>query len=100
MAPIVVEDEVQIEAPQELEFADFKDEEDEFGGFDEEAGNQDEKDSTEEELERLVFGDSAGFRASLKKSKQLDKAGTQPEEGEEDGTGLEEAQDEDVGSIS
>ncbi|KJX92726.1 small nucleolar ribonucleoprotein complex subunit [Zymoseptoria brevis] len=42
-----------------------------------------EKDETEEELERLVFGDSAGFKAGLK---DFDEEG---EAGEEDGTGLE-----------
>ncbi|KAF7185774.1 putative U3 small nucleolar RNA-associated protein 18 [Pseudocercospora fuligena] len=43
-----------------------------------------EKDETEEELERLVFGDSAGFREGLK-----DFDAEEVEEQEEDGTGLE-----------
>lgn len=96
MAPIVVEDGVREDEPQEIEFAEFEDEGEDFGDLEVKVGNQDEKDSTEEELERLVFGDSAGFRASLKKSKQIAKAEVQAEEEQEEDTGLGEAQDADV----
>lgn len=49
-----------------------------------------EKDETEEELEQLIFGDSAGFRGGLK---SFAKDGGQ---GEEE-TGLESLADTDVG---
>lgn len=60
----------------------------------EEEGDELEKDETEVELERLVFGDSSGFREGLK-----DFA---PAEREDDGdaeraTGLEGLDDADVG---
>lgn len=99
MAPSNVDEQIRREEPQEIDFAEFEEEKEEFGGFDEESVKEDEKDSTEEELERLVFGDSAGFRASLKKSKQLVKTDAQLEDAGEDGTGLEDAQDADVGSM-
>jgi len=98
MAPIVVNEDSEIGDPQELEFAHFEDEDEEVGASDGEAGNADDKDSTEEELEKLVFGDSVGFRASLKRSQQVAISSSRPDEGEEkEGeTGLEETQDADV----
>jgi hypothetical protein len=102
MATAVAEDIVQDEEPQELQFADFVDEEEEFAGFDEKDDvRHSDKDSTEEELERLVFGDSAGFRAGLKKARQIATVEGQPgqEDEEQEGeTGLESAQDADVRS--
>jgi U3 small nucleolar RNA-associated protein 18 len=53
-----------------------------------------EKDETEEELEHLVFGDSAGFRERLKSFPQDDAAGV---EDEQDMTGLEGLDDAEVG---
>ena len=101
MATAVAEDIVQDQEPQELQFADFEDDEEEFAGFDEESdAPQSDKDSTEEELERLVFGDHAGFRAGLKKAKQVTTVKGQPgreDEEQEEETGLEQAQDADVG---
>lgn len=101
MATAVAEDMLQDQEPQELQFADFEDDEEEFAGFDEESdAGQSDKDSTEEELERLVFGDHAGFRAGLKKAKQVVTVKGQPgrgDEEQEEETGLEQAQDADVG---
>ena len=51
-----------------------------------------EKSGTEEELEKLVFGDSAGFRHSLKSS-----ALNAVEEDADEQTGLEGLDDADVG---
>ncbi|KAI7101624.1 hypothetical protein KC324_g20961, partial [Hortaea werneckii] len=45
-----------------------------------------ERDETERELERLVFGDSAGFREGLDDASQDDEASEQEDE-EEDGDG-------------
>lgn len=70
---------------------------------DEENGNSDiefaidedaEKSETEEELERIIFGDSAGFRQGLKNSalERVDQ-----EESSDDATGLEALADADVG---
>ena len=59
-----------------------------------EVGSEPEKDDTEEELEQLVFGDSAGFRERLKDFQQQD--GKEHEE-EQDTTGLEGLDDADVG---
>lgn len=53
-----------------------------------------EKDETEEELEQLVFGDSAGFREGLKNFRQ---AATTEDEDDQDVTGLEGLDDGDVG---
>lgn len=54
-----------------------------------------EKDEMEEELERLVFGDSVGFREGLQDFGQEDEEGGE-EQDEEDGTtgleGLDDAQ--------
>jgi U3 small nucleolar RNA-associated protein 18 len=50
-----------------------------------------EKDETEEELERLVFGDSAGFKAGLRDFDNEDDVE------EEDDTGLEGLDDAAVG---
>jgi len=98
MAPIVVNADTEFDDPQELDFAHFEDEDEEVGVSDVEAYNADDKDSTEEELEKLVFGDSVGFRASLKRSQQVAISSSRPEEAEEkEGeTGLEETQDADV----
>lgn len=54
---------------------------------------QSEKDETEIELERLVFGDSAGFRDGLKGSALALREGEESEEG----TGLDGLDDADVG---
>ena len=97
MAPIVVNPDAELDEPQELDFAQFEDEDEEPEDSDLDAHDPDEKDSTEEELEKLVFGDSAGFRASLKRSQQVAISSSQPEEADEKGeTGLEETQDADV----
>lgn len=100
MATAVVQDIVQDEESQELQFADFDDEEEEFAGFDEQDdAHGNDKDSTEEELERLVFGDSAGFKAGLKKASQIATVEGQPaheDKEQEVETGLESAQDADV----
>lgn len=54
-----------------------------------------EKDEAEEELERLVFGDSEGFREGLRDFKLDDEA---EEDGDDsDGSGLEGMDDADVG---
>jgi hypothetical protein len=52
-----------------------------------------EKDETEEELEQLAFGDSAGFRKGLSSF----AAGREQEEEDQPGTGLEGLDDADVG---
>ena len=99
MATTVTEDIVQDEEPRELQFTDFIDEEEEFAGFDEKDDvRHSDKDSTEEELERLVFGDNAGFRAGLKKATQIATVEglRQEDEEQEEATGLESAQDADV----
>jgi U3 small nucleolar RNA-associated protein 18 len=66
-------------------------------------GDDSDKDSTEDELERLVFGDSAGFRdnvrsfrdaGDLSRGKELVLAGGG--EDEADGTGLEGVSDQDL----
>ena len=99
MATAVADDIVRDEEPHEVQFADFVDEEEEFAGFDEDDVRHSDKDSTEEELERLVFGDSAGFRAELKKARHVATVEGQWEredEEQEGETGLESAQDADV----
>jgi len=53
-----------------------------------------EKDETEQELERLVFGDSAGFRAGLAQVEEDVEAGADEE------TGLAGLDDADVGQVS
>jgi len=69
-----------------------------------EGGDSDEKDETEAELERLVFGDSAGFREGLR-AFGLDDVGGEgdEEEDEEEASGDEESAeglaDADVGSF-
>jgi hypothetical protein len=97
MATTVAEDIVRDEESQDLQFADFIDEEEEFTGFDEKDDmRHSEKDSTEEELERLVFGDSAGFRAELKKARQVTTVERWEDEEKEGETGLESTRDADV----
>jgi U3 small nucleolar RNA-associated protein 18 len=99
MATAVADDIVRDEEPHEVQFADFVDEEEEFAGFDEDDVRQSDKDSTEEELERLVFGDSARFRAELKKARQvatIEGQWEREDEEQEGETGLESAQDADV----
>lgn len=99
MATAVVEDVMQDEEPQGFQFTDFIDQEEEFAGFDEKDDvHHDDKDSTEEELERLVFGDSAGFRTELKKARQITKVESQQgkEDEEQEETGLESARDDAV----
>jgi U3 small nucleolar RNA-associated protein 18 len=56
-----------------------------------------EKDETEEELEHLVFGDSAGFRERLRSFPQEGAAGG---EDDQDITGLEGLDDAEVGQAS
>ena len=53
-----------------------------------------EKDEKEEELERLVFGDSAGFKAGLKSLARIE---SEEEEQANIHTGLEGLEDADVG---
>ena|SRR5579871_1169400 len=100
MTTAVAEDIAQDEKLQELQFTDFIDKEEEFAGFDgKDDGRQSEKDSTEEELERLVFGDNAGFRDELKKARQITTVESklvQENVEQEEETGLESAQDDDV----
>ncbi|KAK6410763.1 U3 snoRNP protein [Elasticomyces elasticus] len=55
-----------------------------------------EKDAVELELERLVFGDSAGFRAGLGELAVQDGEVDGEEEGEEEGTGYEGVEDADL----
>ena len=55
-----------------------------------------EKDETEQELERLVFGDSAGFREGLRDF-ALDRQESESEDGEDAAVGLEGLDDADVG---
>lgn len=58
-----------------------------------------EKDETEEELERLVFGDGAGFRAALARTSVDEDAEAQDQD--DDGmTGLEGLDDAQVGQIA
>ena len=57
-----------------------------------------EKDETEQELERLVFGDSAGFRRGFEDVALQDSADEDVEEGEN--TGLEGLDDADVGQTA
>lgn len=56
--------------------------------------NEPEKDETEEELERLVFGDSAGFHKAIKSSALTEE---ELNEREDEITGLEGLDDADVG---
>ena len=63
--------------------------------------NDSDKDSTEEELERLIFGDSAGFRDNLKAFKETPSTGNElvlaDESDEDEGrTGLEGLADKDL----
>lgn len=58
-----------------------------------------EKDATEEELERLVFGDSAGFREGLR-DVSSDEAEDVEEEEQEGVTGLEGLDDAQVGQTA
>lgn len=58
-----------------------------------------EKDETEQELERLVFGDSAGFRDGLREGSD-EEAEDDGEEEDEGVTGLEGLDDAQVGQIA
>lgn len=76
------------EDPEESNDSDASDVEFELGG-------EPEQDDTEEELEQLVFGDSAGFRRGLKAlAKERD---AEVEEDAQAITGLEGLEDADVG---
>lgn len=59
------------------------------------------KDETEEELERLVFGDSAGFREGLRDVSSDEAEEIEDEDQDQDGTtGLEGLDDAQVGQIA
>lgn len=80
----------------EEEYESEVEREDEYNESDVEfnVDSEPEKDETEEELEHLVFGDSAGFREWLKSFPQQEATeGTD----EQVGTGLEGLDDADVG---
>jgi U3 small nucleolar RNA-associated protein 18 len=87
---------------REVSFSD----EEEFQGLQGDDVDGSDKDSTEEELERLVFGDSSGFRDGLRSFAQADQIGkgkelVLAEEDVEDGqTGLENVDDADVCCIA
>ena len=59
-----------------------------------ESDEEPEKDEAEEELEHLVFGDSAGFRDHLR---HFSHKGAKDSEEDQDATGLEGLDDADVG---
>ena len=71
---------------------------DEADNSDVEVRIEQEKDETEQELERLIFGDSAGFREGFKDVALQDSADEDVEEGEN--TGLEGLDDADVGQTA
>lgn len=82
---------------------EYSSDEEEFNGFNnpetEEA--ESERDEEEEELERLVFGDAAGFRQGIKGFKNAEEEAKGKELVVKDpdvdsGPGLETVQDEDV----
>jgi U3 small nucleolar RNA-associated protein 18 len=80
--------------------------EEEFQGLQSDHVDDSDKDSIEEELERLVFGDSSGFRSGLKSFAQANQIGKgkelvlAEEEAEDGQTGLENVDDADVCCIT
>ena len=89
MQPHEEVEETAVPVVEEEEYSDSEVESD--------TGSQLEKDETEEELEHLVFGDSAGFRERLRSFPQEDAA-----EGADDEniTGLEGLDDAEVGQAA
>lgn len=80
------------EEQQSSAHEDAVDEDDSDGEF--ESDGEPEKDETEVELERLVFGDSAGFREGLRDFAREER---EDEGAEEETTGLEGLDNADVG---
>lgn len=84
----------QSEKAAKEELARRPDEDEEMEDESELEDEESEKDETEIELERLVFGDSAGFREGLQGSALATR---EDEEDEEQATGLDGLDDADVG---
>lgn len=86
---------VQVQQPTPPTMDEAADESDVEFQLDEEP----ERDETERELERLVFGDSAGFKEGLNVAAQDDEASEQDEEDDEEGqpSGMEGLDDAAVG---
>lgn len=78
-------------------------EDDRFSGIDSDQDSMEldaepEKDATEQELEKLVFGDAAGFRQELQSFKESEDSSVIPrvDEREQDGQPLTDVADADV----
>ena len=65
------------EDEEEPDVADVEEDEYDNSEVESDVESEAEKDETEEELERLVFGDSAGFRERLKSFPREDAAGSE-----------------------
>ena len=97
MSRLKVRDMQSREEAEETDVPVVEEEEDSESEVESDADSELEKDEAEEELEHLVFGDSAGFRERLRSFPQEDTAAG---EDDENITGLEGLDDAQVGQAS
>lgn len=96
MAPVSVLERSEEQAPFQLpdDFARHNDDDSDASTSDGDVEMQ--KDATEEELERLVFGDSAGFRQGIKNFGRGGELVVRDDEQDEEASELDDVADADV----